>query len=255
MIGTELSLDPKLSFLEKRYIQIFGVPINGLRIRARRVLPVLKGRTFNNILDAGCGKGVFTFWLAKNFPSAKVLGVDIEEDIVKSNNNIAMLAERMNCSFSVADISNLSFESTFDCIISIDNLEHIYDDRAGALSLYRSLSPGGLLLLHVPAKFRRWPVLKWVENFPIPGHFRPGYTKEEIATLLSSVGFSIKDCRYTYGILETWTNNISYAITNAEQKNRILYAIVFPILLLVSWFGQFSWPKRGAGVRVVAVKE
>ena len=35
--GAELSLDPSISSLERLYIRCLGVPINGLRIRLRRV--------------------------------------------------------------------------------------------------------------------------------------------------------------------------------------------------------------------------
>ena len=71
---------------------------------------------------------------------------------------------------------------------------------------------------------------------------------------LIKTGFQILDSHYTYGYLETVANNISYFITGAEMKHKVLYAFVFPFLLAVSWFGQFSKPKWGAGVLAIAKK-
>ena len=64
MIGRELIHDPSLSRLEKAYVRVFGIPINGLRIRARRILPLVHSG-YRAILDSDIvhvrradGKGV-----------------------------------------------------------------------------------------------------------------------------------------------------------------------------------------------------
>ncbi len=53
-------------------------------------------------------------------------------------------------------------------------------------------------------------------------------------------------------MLETFTNNISYLITGADQRRKLQYAVVFPLLLAVSYLGKFSRPRWGAGVLAVA---
>jgi hypothetical protein len=53
-------------------------------------------------------------------------------------------------------------------------------------------------------------------------------------------------------MLETFTNNISYLITGADQRRKLAYAVVFPVLLGVSYFGKFSRPRWGAGVLAMA---
>jgi hypothetical protein len=69
---------------------------------------------------------------------------------------------------------------------------------------------------------------------------------------LQDAGFLVISHQYTYGPLETLTNNISYLITGADQKRKLQYAVVFPVLLAVSWLGKFSRPRWGAGVLAVA---
>jgi hypothetical protein len=59
--------------------------------------------------------------------------------------------------------------------------------------------------------------------------------------------------RATYGTLETFTNNISYLISGADRRNKHFYAAVFPFLLSLSYFGQFSRPDWGAGILATAL--
>ena len=249
--GRELSLDPGRSRFERLYTRIFGAPANGLRIRLRRVLPVTQGR-FENILDAGCGSGVFTFELAKRHPEARVLGIELEQDLVDRANEIARRAGLTNCRFEQGDVTKLDFEDTFDLVLSVDNFEHVEDDVGAMRALRSALRPGGRLVVHVPGFERRWLVFGRRVNFDVPGHVRPGYRAEELVGKLRDAGFEVARYHYTYGLLETVTNNVSYLISGADQRNKAVYAAVFPLLLGLSWFGQFSRPRSGAGVLAMA---
>jgi SAM-dependent methyltransferase len=249
--GSELGFDPGRSRFERVYARCLGAPANGLRIRLRRVLPATEGR-YERILDAGCGNGVFSFELAKRHPEATVLGLDLEPALVERANTIAERAGITNCSFRVADVTKLDFDGEFDLVVSVDNLEHVEDDIAAMRGLLRALRPGGKLVLHVPGYERRWFVFGRRVNFDVPGHVRPGYRIDELRSKLQDSGIQVDMCRATYGITETFTNNISYTITGADQRRKLLYAAVFPLLLVVSWFGQFSRPKWGAGVLAIA---
>jgi hypothetical protein len=108
--------------------------------------------------------------------------------------------------------------------------------------------------LHVPGYYRRWFFFKWKVNFDVAGHVRPGYTKDEIEEKTKNAGFVILESYYTYGLLENFTNNISYLITGARMKNKFLYGLIFPLLLFVAYFGRNSRPARGAGVLIKARK-
>jgi SAM-dependent methyltransferase len=249
--GCELSLDTGRSRAERLYARVLGAPANGLRIRLRRVLPVTKGR-FGSILDAGCGSGVFTFELAKRHPQAQVLGIELEPDLVGRANEIARRAGLTNCRFEQGDVTKLDFEGVFDLVVSVDNFEHVEDDVSAMRSLLSALRPGGRLVVHVPGHERRWLLFGRRVNFDVPGHVRPGYRAEELVGKLREAGFEVAGHHYTYGPLETFTNNISYLVSGADQRNKGLYAAVFPVLLALSYFGQFSRPRWGAGVLAAA---
>jgi SAM-dependent methyltransferase len=249
--GRELSLDPSRSRFERVYAWLLGAPANGLRIRLRRVLPATRG-DYDRILDAGCGSGVFSMELAKQHPTAEVVGVELEPTLVDRANEIARRAHLTNLRFEQGDVTKLDFDREFDLVVSVDNLEHVEDDVTAMEGLLRALRPGGRLVNHVPGYERRWFVLGRRVNFDVPGHVRPGYRSEELVRKLRAAGFEVEDDHYTYGIIETFTNNISYSISGADQQRKPLYALAFPFLLALSYFGKWSRPRWGAGVLAVA---
>jgi SAM-dependent methyltransferase len=249
--GCELSLDESRSRFERVYARILGAPANGLRIRLRRVLPATKG-SYADILDAGCGQGVFSMELAKAHPEARVLGIDMDPVLVERANAIARKAGLANCRFEVGDVTKLDYDARFDLVVSVDNLEHVEDDVTAMRVLVRALRPGGRAVVHVPGYERRWLLFGRRVNFDVPGHVRPGYRTNELVERLTGAGFDISSCQSTYGTIETFTNNISYLITGADRKRKGLYAVVFPFLLAVSWLGKSSRPQWGAGVLATA---
>ena len=249
--GVEQALDPALSPLERVYVRLLGAPANGLRIRLRHVLPETRG-SYRRILDAGSGIGVFTMEIAKQHPRAEVTGVELEPELVERSAEIARRAGLDNCCFVRGDVTRLGMEAEFDLAVSVDNLEHVEDDVAAMRNLRRALIPGGKLVLHVPGYHRRWLLRGKRVNFDVPGHVRPGYRPDELAEKLERAGFQVESIRPTYGILETFTNNLSYLITGADRRNKALYGLIFPLLLAGSWLGQWARPDWGAGILVRA---
>ena len=249
--GRELSLDASRSRFERMYANVLGAPANGLRIRLRRVLPATRG-SYGAILDAGCGSGVFSFELAKLHPEAQVIGVDSDPVLVARATDIARKAQLANCSFQEGDVTKLDFEDAFDLVVSVDNLEHVEDDLEAMRTLLHALRPGGRLVVHVPGYERRWILFGRRVNFDVPGHVRPGYKADQLVGKLQDAGFQVITHHYTYGLLETFTNNISYLITGADQRRKMQYAAVFPLLLAVSYLGKSARPRWGAGVLALA---
>lgn len=255
VIGREQRFHPHLSVFERLYISLFGAPIVGLRIRVRNVSRLLpKQCNPKRVLDAGSGPGVMTFLLHQRYPTAVVVGVDLDASEIAVCHAIAQRAHR-NVQFAVADIRALPWSEQFDLAICVDILEHLNDDDQALHELFQALTPGGRLLLHVPSRYRRYPVYKKSVNFDVPGHVRPGYDLDEIARKTSNAGFSVEECRLTYGFLESLANNMSYMITRARKRNKALYAVAFPFLNALGWLGRHTVPSRiGAGIVVIGTK-
>jgi SAM-dependent methyltransferase len=256
--GIEVALTPGLTAFERLYIKLLGVPILGLRIRARTILHLLDDvGTPQRIVDAGSGRGMMVLACARRFPKATVMGVDLLASQNTLNNHIVQqlgLSERV-C-FETWDVLRLPELGTFDLIISSDSLEHLEDDLGGVTMFRQALNPGGYLLVHVPHLTRNlfgWHRQNWMD---IEGHVRPGYTREGLMTLLQQGGLRVKQCVYNYNSLETLANDISKLITGARERNKGLYAIMFPWLMLLASLGSLYQPKHdGSGLVALAMRE
>jgi SAM-dependent methyltransferase len=251
--GSEFYRHSSLGVLERWYCRLFGIPIIGLRIRVRilsDLLPVQASR----ILDAGCGRGVISRILARRYRDASVDAVDENATAQEVNRTLSDAMLLKNCHFITDDLLNLSNKNYYDLIVSVDNLEHVQDDATLLKVFYNAMLPAGLLVLHVPHYYRRWPVFTWRKNFDVPGHVRPGYHLPEINERVLRAGFSIVRTGFSYNFLENLINNISYAITGAQEKNKVIYAVLFPLLNFIAWAGHRKMPRKGAGVWVIARK-
>lgn len=256
VIGKEQIYNPERSKFERMYISIFGIPIIGLRIRARNIFSLIpKDREYKQILDAGSGPGVFSFALARKFPNAHLVGVDILDDLIRNCREIAEATNTKNVEFKVGSILDLPDKNRFDLVVSVDMLEHIEDDIGALKEMYDAMAPNGILMVHVPALYRRYPVWKKSLNFDVKTHVRTGYEPEEIQGKIRQAGFQIVESGFTYGFWETLANNLSYMITGAQMKNKLLYALAFPFLVAIAAIGARARPKKlGAGVYAVAQK-
>lgn len=255
LIGGEQRFHPAYSGIERAYIRLFGIPVVGLRIRARVLSGLIpENLTPANILDAGSGPGVITFLLARRFPDAAILGIDCDPVAVEASQRIAEDGKVSNASFELGNLLVLP-EGRFDLVTCVDILEHVADDNAAVKSLFNTTSPGGTLLLHVPALYRRYPVFEKRLNFDVPTHVRPGYELNDIVAMVRGAGFGVQQSGYTFGFFETLANNLGYMITRAEKRHKMLYAMAFPWLNLLAWLGRGARPRGlGAGIYVIAAK-
>lgn len=256
--GRELLLDPSLGRLERLYVRLFGVPVLGLRVRAGYVVPLLRelrgagGPDISAVADAGCGRGLFTAAAARVFDRARVVGFDIDREQVARNLVMARRAGLGNLRFEVRDLAELDSEEAFDVVLSVDNLEHLEDDRGQCRRFFRALRPGGWLVVHVPHETRN--LFGWRrENFmEIEGHVRPGYTREGLGALLGGAGLEVVRSGYSYDSLETLANDLSFLVTGGRERRKGLYALVFPFLLALAHLGGSRPPREGSGLWAVA---
>lgn len=120
----------------------------------RELLPDVSGL---RILDAGCGSGYYSAWLAER--GAEVVGVDASEAM------IAEAKERYGeaATFLVADLREPldAFEDeSFDLVVSQLTLEHIADWRTPMVEFHRLLTPGGRLVVSCDHPFTTYFVIE-----------------------------------------------------------------------------------------------
>ena len=141
------------------------------------------------ILDAGCGSGGMTRFLARR---GIVTGIDLAPEA------LAFARRRGLMHLARASVGQLPFRSaSFDVVTSFDVLYHLNvgDDRAALAELHRVLRPGGVLLIRLPA-------YDWIRGAHDDAvHTRHRYTRDELTGKLDDAGFRLEHATYANSVL------------------------------------------------------
>lgn len=125
-------------------------PDAGSRWQSRYVINVLSPLLESlpegaSVLDIGCGNGSNTAALYK--PGWNLYAVDSSQSGIT-----AAQSAYPHIRFSLADGSGqLPFDTdSFDAVVSIETIEHVYAPRPFVANIHRLLKPGGVCLLTTP---------------------------------------------------------------------------------------------------------
>jgi SAM-dependent methyltransferase len=130
------------------------------------------------ILDAGCGTGCGTEYLAHLNPEAEVTGIDLSTGALAVARERCQKSGATNVEFqhlSLFDAEQLPGE--FDLINCVGVLHHTADPIRGVQTLAKKLAPGGLLHIFVYGELGRWEIRLMQEAIAIlQGQKRGDYT-------------------------------------------------------------------------------
>lgn len=137
----------------------------------RKELNGLKLSDQMKVLDAGCGSGVVTRYLALLNESASVVGVDAAAERLEQTRSASAMFK--NIKYVAADLCRLPFaDETFDVIVCRYVLQHTGERSPNVLSeLHRCLKPGGkLYVVDVDGMFVNLsplpgPLAEWIAHF------------------------------------------------------------------------------------------
>lgn len=232
-------IDPYLEsnlLIRNYHLRRYDLAFNMITKRARKAFkrPLL-------ILDIGCGYG---FSALSNSNSSLMLLTDFDADTVK-------YAKRRygnrRSDFIVCDAHFIPIrESTIDCLLMLEVIEHLKDPYLAIYEVRRVLKVSGLLFLSTPnAK-------KPTGN---PYHVRE-FSCSEISEFLSSAGFKISSCK---GIVIKRGMEIYSIISSVLQKvlghfSKSLYVILNNLALFLVNAG-FEFPQHSYFVFLSAHKE
>lgn len=123
-------------------------PVEAQEKLIEKLLALLKISPRDKILDAGCGMGGSSLYLAKKF-SASVTGITLSQKQVDMATQSAGQDRIENVSFKVEDALSLaSFpDNSFDIVWSLESCEQFYDKQMFIQQAFRVLKPGGRLML------------------------------------------------------------------------------------------------------------
>ena len=93
------------------------------------------------VLDIGSGTGGCAVFIAGQYGTSEVVGIDVEPDVVAK----ASLSAPDGVTFRAVQPGPLPFEdASFDVVFSKDSIVHIPDKHALAVEIHRVLRPGGV---------------------------------------------------------------------------------------------------------------
>jgi SAM-dependent methyltransferase len=121
-------------------------------------------RAPERVLDIGCGTGEGTLFLAREFPQARVRGVDMSEEMVRLATAKVGLDPEGRIAFKLGDASRLPWpDDSFDLVCQL-NMPVFFDQ------IERVLRPGGHVIVasswgkrtpfYTPEKLLRWKFLQ-----------------------------------------------------------------------------------------------
>jgi 2-polyprenyl-3-methyl-5-hydroxy-6-metoxy-1,4-benzoquinol methylase len=205
------------------------------RARERAILDALRRHQprdgWRNVLDVGCGDGLFFSQLEK-LPGVQLIeGVESEPTLVSSDTPYR------------ARIHVEPFDSTFDLgrryslILMLDVLEHLSDPSAALRHATSLLEPHGVLLATVPSMMSLWT------RHDDLNHHYVRYNKASLVSLMTRAGLHLDECRYFFhwmvaakiatrlgevlipgkpvppSVPPTVINNALYALSRLEQNS------------------------------------
>jgi SAM-dependent methyltransferase len=186
------------------------IPIQRYWQRARHRITTSWARGADRILDIGCGSSVIIQSLNH------VIGMDLSLGKLRflSRNGIP-LARGSAFALPFRD-------SSFDCVITSQVIEHIAFDESLFTEMWRVLTPGGTLIIGTPDYATRgWRVIEPIYGHLIPGGYRDEhithYTREGLSRILSRHGFAFEATDYVAGseLIMRWRKPAGAMITES----------------------------------------
>jgi SAM-dependent methyltransferase len=126
-----------------------------LRAGLKKHAPHLLDRKHLRIVDVGCGTGENTLGLARLFPSADIIGIDINRPSLDLANALAKrvggAVRFVQCDITadLAKTLNDFSPGRFDIVFSMGVLHHLAEPRVGFLAVRQIVQPDGQLFCYL----------------------------------------------------------------------------------------------------------
>jgi len=248
-------------FAQRTAFRVIGVvdPAHYLHHRhLRRALARFEGAP-RTILDAGCGSGDHTFYLARRFPQAQVLGIDVDGALIARNREVAQALRLPNVAFEVSSVIE-PIRGAFDIIVSIDVLEHLVEQQRALRNLHGALGPRGLAFFHIPTiRPRPVPFSRWLRDFHAwaeKEHLAEDVTADQFLSAVREAGFGVVEWWPTFGY---WSGELATSLFALPYRNtwrnRVFQLALAPICRSLAMLDQVGRQRTRYAVAVLLRKQ
>lgn len=176
------------------------------------LLALLALRSPRRVLDLGTGTGYTLRRVLEAFPNVTAVGLDVSAEMLdRARQRLEGLEDRVE--LHASDIAAPRIDGSFDAIISILAVHHLYADEKRHLfsRIWEHIEPGGLFLL---ADYFRPAMDRLSELYHLPAepdpheaeHDHPDTAAEHL-TWLTAAGFGAVDVVWKYddvGVIVAW---------------------------------------------------
>lgn len=126
-----------------------------------RRLEIIKGLINNfsgvkEICEIGCGTGLLSYQLSKNFGNLKFIAYDGNKGFIEYANK---KYKNKNLKFLLLDIEKSSAKGKYDIIITVDLIHHLRNKKTGILNIKNTLRPNGHWILLEHNIYNLWILL------------------------------------------------------------------------------------------------
>lgn len=131
------------------------------------------------ILELGCGWGSLTLYMAQKYPNAKIIGVSNSHSQREYIESQVQKLGLKNLRIQTADVNSVSFQNSFDRIVSVEMLEHIRNYKSMFEKISSWLKDDGLFFTHVfthkdkPYLFEVKDETDWMSKYFFTGGVMP----------------------------------------------------------------------------------
>ncbi len=103
---------------------------------------LVRGGEVNRFLDVGCGDGALTMEFAAAARAREIYGIEYIPDLCRAaeEKGIRCISQDLNTRWDIES-------DRFDLVLSSQNIEHLHNTRLYLEECYRTLRPGGQLLV------------------------------------------------------------------------------------------------------------
>lgn len=213
-----------------------------------------------DILDAGCGAGDYSFFLADIFPNCKVFGIDLSEKLINENKDVLQKIDMRNLTFGQMDISKIDDINKYSFICCNDVLEHIPDQKQAISNLSAALKKEAVFFAHIPLAKQK-PVifdkyLKGFHEWAEEEHIADDHSKESILKLFKECGLKVIATENTYNhYFGEFAVSIIMLFYKPTIINKAILACLTPVTWILTRLDLALNLKSGNAIAILATKD